>query len=53
LHPFINSAPSLLIISSRLISWTTQHTPTERKQPMQLHAVVMGCRNKMTANKAR
>jgi hypothetical protein len=29
---------------SSSVSWTTQHTPTKTKQPMQLHAVVMGRR---------
>jgi len=45
----INSAPYLPIISSCQFPWTTQHTPTESQQSMQFHAVVMGCRNKMTA----
>ncbi len=39
---FINSVPSLLIISSRQFSWSTQHTPANTKQPMQLHVVVNG-----------
>jgi hypothetical protein len=38
----INSAPSLLIISSHQFSWTTQHTLANTKQTMQLHVVVNG-----------
>ncbi len=38
----INSAPYLPIISSHQFSWTTQHTPANTMQAMQLHAVVNG-----------
>ncbi len=38
----INSAPYLPIISSRQFSWTTQHTPADTMQAMQLHVVVNG-----------
>ncbi len=40
-HLHINSVPSLLIILSRLLPWTTQHTQQEIDFPMHFHAVLM------------